>query len=83
MEGETETDRQNKAIVMRIQADAQMKVSLFWDVLSAGALWLHIMWLAIGFMVLAAITLLSSIGLEHQANVLWPNPKDWGNDDKN
>ncbi len=74
---QTQTDRQNHAIVMRMQADEQMKASLFWDVLTVGVLIFHIIWLAVVFIVIATILLISSVGLEHKADELWPDPKDW------
>lgn len=78
--GKTHTERQNEAFLLRFQAEGQQKAAIFWEVIALGALVLHILWLAIIFLILATILWLSSIDLEHRADKLWPNPKDWNHE---
>lgn len=78
-EGKSIEDRQAEAILLRLNSDAAVKVSLFWDVLCVGALVMHIRWLAIVFVTLAGIYMIASLDLEHRANKLWPDPRDFNN----
>ena len=74
--------RQNEAYLLRSKASRLRKASLYWDGCAVVTILFHIFWLSVILLIFAILEWIVSIGLDKQADILWPDPKEWNKDAK-